>query len=439
MVRAYLSGRTLYLLSGWVLFGTLAILFPRLMPPYLCLGAGIAAALASDLRFRSGLRNIDVEIAAPLQLELQKSALVECRLAGATLPGDVELKLRMPEQLGCRDAPVPVMSGKAQLEITAVRLGEGVVAEAKLLAASPLSLWLFERVVSATPRRISVVPSTAPMSEQAFQALRSRHLHLQQGLRLLSRNSSPDQYFSSRPYQYPDSRRFIDHRKSARFGSPYTKMFDSLHERHLVVALDVGRAGRGTIDGSAKHDYYRSAALWLLQHALRLGDSVSFVGFSDEEELVIPRARMLQAFAEVRSSPRLEAQDVASSFEVLLSLLQRVAPQRAVVIVLTDISLPSVQDQLLEFLPRVSEKHLCFCVGMLEDRLALDQRLASAPDMLGEDAYLRLLYSYWLEAASRNFSQAVVRFGSEAISVPQAHWLSTCARIYEQMRQSLAA
>ena len=439
MVRAYLSGRTLYLLSAWVLFGTLAILFPRLLLPYLCLGAGLLAALASDLRFRSALRDVHVEIAAPLQLELKSSASIECSLAGATPLGDVELKLRMPEQLGCPDAPVPVLGGRAQLEVRGAKLGEGVVSEAKLLSASPLNLWLFERIVFAPPRRVSVVPSTEPMSDQAFQALRSRHLHLQQGLRLLSRNSSPDQYFSSRPYQYPDSRRFIDPRKSARFGIPYTKMFDSLHEQHLVVALDVGRASRGTIEGSAKHDYYRSAALWLIQHALRLGDSVSFIGFSDEEELVIPRARMLQAFAEVRSSPRLEAQDVASSFEVLLSSLQRVAPQRAVVIVLTDISLPSVQDQLLEFLPRVSEKHLCFCVGMQEDRLALERRIVETSDALEPDTYLNLLYSYWLEATSRNFSHAVARFGSEAISVPQAYWLSTCSRIYEQMRPSLAA
>ena len=148
---------------------------------------------------------------------------------------------------------------------------------------------------------------------------------------------------------------------------------------------------------------------------------------------------MLFRSAEVRSSPRLEAQDVASSFEVLLASIQRVAPQRAVVIVLTDIGLPSVQDQLLEFLPRVSEKHLCFCVGMLEDRFALEQRLLSATGMPDESGYLDLLYAYWIESTSRNFSMAVARHGSEAIAVPQAFWLSTCARIYDQMRQSLAA
>ena len=439
MVRAYLSGRTLYILSGWVLFGTLAILLPWLLLPHLCLGAAIAAALVTDLRWRQSLKSVELEITLPLQLELRKRATAACRLGGTSLPEGTELKLRMPDQLASAENPTRVSAGWAEFEVVGTQLGEGLVAEARVICPSPLQLWLFERTVLARPQQVLVVPSLAPMSDQSFQALRSRHVHLQQGLRLLCRNASPDQYFSSRPYQYPDSRRFIDHRKSARFGSPYTKMFDSLHERHLVVALDVGRASRGTIEGSPKHDYYRSAALWLLQHAVRLGDSASLVGFSDEEELVIPRARTLQAFAEVRTSSRLEAQDVASSFEVLLSSLKRVAPQRAVVIVLTDISLPSVQDQLLEFLPRVSEKHLCFCVGMLEDRLALDRRLLSTPDAPDESSYLDLLYSYWLEAASRNFSLAAARHGCEAISVPQAYWLNTCARIYDHMRQSLAA
>ena len=65
---------------------------------------------------------------------------------------------------------------------------------------------------------------------------------------------SPDLYFSSRPFQYPDPIRFLDQRKTGRFGAPYTKVFESLHEQHLVIALDVSRATRGDIASSLKSD-----------------------------------------------------------------------------------------------------------------------------------------------------------------------------------------
>lgn len=439
MRRSYLSGRSLVVLSLWVLFGTISIFIPLILPVYLGVGVCIVTALITELRVRLILDRITLDITGPSRLEVRTTGSIDGEVTGATVPHELSVSLRLSAELSTTSPRITVADGRFSLPVHASRVGVATVSEARIFLTSPLGLWFFEKEYKVEPLSIPVLPSLAPMTEQAFHALRSRHPHLHQGLRLLSRNSAPDQYFSSRPYQYPDPLRHIDPRKSARFGTPFTKTYDSLHEKHVVVAVDVGRACVGTIDGAPKHDYYRAAALWIIQHAIHLGDSASFIAFADDVEFIVPRSRSLRAFDALRTTPKLHAQDVASSYDGLYAALQQVAPQRSVVIVLTDIGLPSLQEQLTSFLPRASQKHLCYAVGMLEDALALEVKIGRVSDEPSESEYIDLLYSYWLDESYRNLSLSLSRSGAEAIAVPQSYWMNTCVRIYEHMRTSMAA
>lgn len=440
MRRSFLSGRALVVLSCWVLFGTLAILIPAILPIYLVLGACILAALLHERGYQKELETLSITLSAPSRLELCSDGVLTGEISSSSaVPQELSITLHLPEELSTPSPRVTVRDGSFSCAIRAARIGTPTISEARVFHTSPRGLWLFERAIPFQPLSLPILPPLAPMTDQAFHAFRSRYPHLHQGLRLFARNTSPDQYFSSRPYQYPDPLKYLDPRKSAKFGQPFTKMFDSLHERHVVVAIDVGRACVGTIEGSAKHDYYRAAALWIMQHAIHLGDSASLIAFADEIKLIVPKTRSLRAFDAVRTSSKLRAQDVASSYDALHSSLRQVAPQRSVVILLTDISLPTIQEELLSLLPRISQKHLCYGVGMLEDAFALELKIGAMSDAPNAQEYMDLVYSYWLDESYRNLSLSLSRSGAEAIAVPQSYWMSTCLRIYDQMRTSMAA
>lgn len=447
-LAVYLSGRCLSLGSVWLLVGTFGAFFPELLVLYAGLGGLFAVVLFLDRRSCADVADVTVEIEGPRQLELNQEGEVTIRfsrpLVGAQVLRKVRLECRLPRELERRGNPDFRGAGCVTLGIKAVRLGLPQISELRLRIESPLGLWLCERVIRFPALTVHVAPSLAVMPEREYHLLCSRHPLLYQGIHQLTRHASPDIYLTSRAYQYGDPLRFIDYRKSARFGGVFTKEFESLHEHHLVVVLDIGRAMAGTVNGSPKSEYYRSAAMNVMRLAVRMGDSVSFVAFADSVIHALPRSRTHSHVSAVGHSAELVVRDVASDFTQLQGVLARVAPQRAIVVILTDAGLPSIQDQVQTFTPRLGRKHLCLVVSMIDSEFDTERALikaskATSTGALGGDEYLELLYRYWVHDSMASVSQSLSRAGAELILIPEEYWLDTCARIYRQLRHSLGA
>src|SRR4029079_18914357 len=99
-----------------------------------------------------------------------------------------------------------------------------------------------------------------------------------------------------REYQYPDSIRHIDARKSAKYCQLMTRTYDSLLEHHLILGLDVGRSMYGRMGPSRKLDYYLSACLALAENASQSRDRLSFFAFSQKVHLTVRRSRHMADF-----------------------------------------------------------------------------------------------------------------------------------------------
>jgi len=197
----------------------------------------------------------------------------------------------------------------------------------------------------------------------------------------------------------------------------------------------------GRLKLSAKHDYYLSACLMLAQHALAAGDQVSFFAFANTTTFAVRHSRHLASFEPLfKSDPRLQARETDSRFDLLAPTIASLTGQRSIVLVLTDVTSPSVQQALLETLPPVCQRHVTVAVGLQEQQLVLDDLLWELnPDHLSDSDQARLLYAYWLNDRFRLFRVQMARLGGGVVQGSDDTWLSLVTRVYAWLRDSLRA
>jgi uncharacterized protein (DUF58 family) len=91
-----------------------------------------------------------------------------------------------------------------------------------------------------------------------------------------------------REYQYGDDTRFIDWNVSARFGHPYSKMFEEERELTLMLLEDISASSLfGTVHASKK-DLITEVCAILAFAAVNNNDKVGVIFFSDKIEFYIP-------------------------------------------------------------------------------------------------------------------------------------------------------
>lgn len=328
---------------------------------------------------------------------------------------------------------------KGTLSFAPIELGFVEFDSFVLHSESRLKLWYGVQTIESKPFSFRIMPAMNKIPEMRFREIISRQRLLYQGSRLMARNVVPDQYYTSREYRYPDPMRFIDQRKSAKFGTLLTKVFDSLHQNHLVIILDLGRGLCGSIKSSQKKDYYLSAAIALSRQAVQAGDRVSFVAFSDQVHLIIPPSTSHGSFDHLlRGGPLLAAHEVASNYQILEPILQRIAPQRSIIVLLSDCSLPSVQENIFSTVPGLCKKHLFLTLGLLDSSFSLNEQLRMHhSEALSLDEYSHLLYTYWVNDNLELFNKKIGNFGGSSLTIPEDFWLSACTKVYDRLRSSM--
>lgn len=441
--RWYLSDRTLLLLCIVMCTAVIGILSTAWLAAFAASLILLSLAVVSDWFSLPKASGFSISIRAPIYVELDSEYTFT--INGRVTDGNVPEYL----QLNCSEHLLPIRSKDpcafsagvvtSSASVKGVRLGFASVKSVTLWIPSRLGMWLLGQDVPVENVEFRVLPKRKVMPPDRFRETIVRQLAALQGDRRLVKMASPDLYHSSRPYRYPDPLRFMDRRKTAKYGEMYTKCFDSMQEHHLVLVLDLGRALCGSVGDSAKHDYYLSGALGLAEHAIKSRDSVSIVAFSDRLHLLKHRCRSRDSLSELyRGDPSIQPREVASDYELMLKIIQRTAAQRSIVVVLTDTALSSVQAQLLLAFKQLSMKHLCVALSMLENRYDLTMQVAQLrSDNLTETEHLSLLYSYAISDQLRLFGRKLGHFGATSVNVPQDYWLSATVKVFESLRHSL--
>ncbi|MCS6798467.1 MAG: DUF58 domain-containing protein [Myxococcota bacterium] len=323
-----------------------------------------------------------------------------------------------PVRVAIRDAPPPGFEAsvpelrvelpphaRRELEYTVIppRRGRWRFGDLEARVDGP---WRLGAAVLTVPSSVEarVYPDVLGAHRRALSA-RLRELSLL-GVRPVRVAGGGGEIEQLREYVAGDPYRDIDWKATARRARPVTRQYSQERAQQVMLCVDAGRLMAMRMDdGRTRLDHAVRAALLLAFVALRRGDRVGLVVFSDVVHTWVAPGRgpgqyrrLLEALFAV------EAQTTGVDFRRLVEVLRARLRRRALVVVFSDLLDESQARPLAEHAGALRPKHLALCVSLHDpqvDALALapaeDEaavyRRAAAADLLAERAQVRAMLS----------------------------------------------
>lgn len=247
------------------------------------------------------------------------------------------------------------------------RRGAFVADRVHLRARSWLGLWqrLLEYPYETT---IHVYPDMKQLGQYALLA-RTNRLSLM-GVRRARRVGHDHDFERLRDYTIDDNYKHIDWRATARRRKLTVKDFQTSQSQRIIFLVDCGRLMTNEAAGLSLLDHALNAMLMLSYVALRQGDQVGLVHFSDDIHSFIPPCggmrqmnRLLHASFD--RFPRL----VESRYDQAFRYLAAHCRKRSLVVLLTNIIDEVNASQVDQYLANLVGRHLPLGVLLRDHRL----------------------------------------------------------------------
>jgi len=245
------------------------------------------------------------------------------------------------------------------------RRGAFVLALVFIQAPSRLGLWkrLFSLPVES---RVNVYPDMQQLSEYALLA-RTNRLSLM-GVRRTRRAGGDNEFERLREYQRDDHYKHIDWRASARRNKLTVRQFRTNQSQRIIFLIDCGRMMTGQASGLSLLDHALNAMLMLSFVALRQGDQVGLVCFSDRiHTYVPPRGGMTQTNNLLHACFDRFPAMVESRYDRAFVHLAARCRKRALVVLITHVIDQVNAHQIQQHLGNLTGRHLPLGV-LLRDR-----------------------------------------------------------------------
>src|SRR5574344_330109 len=131
-----------------------------------------------------------------------------------------------------------------------------------------------------------------------------------------------------REYQWGDDVRSMDWNVTARFRSPYVKIFEEERELTVVLLVDVSRSGLFGTAGDTKRERIAEIAAVLSYSAILNNDKVGALFFSDHvEKFIVPgkgRSHLLRIIREMLElQPTSDGTDIGEALRYLTNAIKK--------------------------------------------------------------------------------------------------------------------
>ncbi|MDM4141010.1 MULTISPECIES: DUF58 domain-containing protein [Mycobacterium] len=247
------------------------------------------------------------------------------------------------------------------------------------------------------------------------------------------------EFDSLREYVVGDDVRSIDWRATARRADVVVRTWRPERDRRVVIVLDTGRtaAGRVGIDPTASDpagwprlDWSMDAALLLAALASRAGDHVDFLAHDRVSRAGVFGASRTELLAQlVDAMAPLQPALVESDWRAVASAIALRARRRSLVVLLTDLNAPALDEGLLPVLPQLSAKHRLLLAAVSDPRV--EHMAAGRSDAAA-------VYDAAAAERSRNDRGAIAtrlrRGGVEVVDAPPAELAPALADHYLAMK-----
>jgi uncharacterized protein (DUF58 family) len=253
----------------------------------------------------------------------------------------------------------------------------------------------------AVPGSLRVYPSFRSKDEAELRIRKARILEV--GLRSAQGRGGGTEFDQLREYSVDDEFRRVDWAATARAGKPIVRTYRAERNQTVLVMLDNGRTMAGRVDGVPRVEHAMDAVMMLTAVATGLGDRCGVVAFDREVRVAVPAAsartqlgRVIEALYDLE--PALIESDYAGAFAETLARFRR----RTLLVVLTDLVGPSVEEWLVPALPLVLRDHMVVVAGVRDPDVA---RWSSAPAADSSATYRRAAAVAALEERRRTVAR----------------------------------
>jgi uncharacterized protein (DUF58 family) len=213
-----------------------------------------------------------------------------------------------------------------------------------------------------------VYPDMKQLSEYAVLA-RTNRLSLM-GVRRTRKIGTDNEFERLRDYTRDDNYKHLDWRATARRNRLTVKDFQTSHSQRLIFLLDCGRMMTNEAAGLTLLDHSLNAMLMLSYVALRQGDAVGLICFSDRiQSYVPPRGSMSQMNRLLHASFDRFPHLVESRYDEAFLYLSAHCQKRALVILITNLIDEVNAHQVEQYLGTLVGRHLPLGVLLRDHRL----------------------------------------------------------------------
>lgn len=251
-----------------------------------------------------------------------------------------------------------------------------------------------------------------------------------------------------REYVPGDDVRTIDWNVTAKLRKPFVKLHREERELAVMLLIDVSGSGDFGSTGRTKRDFAAEVAATIAFSALRSGDKVGLLLFSEEVELFIPpkkgRKHLLRL---IRESLAHVPKKRGTSVQTALAFLNHVVHRRAVVFLLTDfLHRDGGGRDLFTEIGQTNARHDLVCLHLTDPRertlppaglLTIED--AETGEQFEVDTVPDSLRSQYAQRSAQRLEQLDRALGQTGVDVlrlaPGDAYASTLQRFFEQRRR----
>jgi uncharacterized protein (DUF58 family) len=373
--RAYPSQRLLYLALGPAVASLLLLIWTGLWPVVLVVDLAVSVAAIADLLSIPGMGAFAVERQAVRIASLQKPHRITLTVlnrsnrehTAAVRDGYPPSFVANPPEFELH--LLPRTRAKMHYDLSASRRGAFTFETVHLRVESRWRLWV-RFLVYPVETLIHVYPDMKQLAEYAVLA-RTNRLSLM-GVRRTRRVGQDNEFERLRDYTPDDAYKHIHWRTTARRSKLTVKDFQANQSQRILFLVDCGRMMTNEAAGLSLLDHALNAMLMMSYVALKQGDAVGLLCFSDDIHCFVPpRGGMRQMNQLLHASfdryPRL----VESRYDEAFLYLSAHCRKRALVVLMTNIIDEVNANQVQQYLQSFVGRHLPLAV-LLRDRALFD-------------------------------------------------------------------
>ena len=343
----------LFLISNWIsgLYGIVWVLV---------LGLMVLILLEITMLYRSkGLRG---ERLLPDRFSNSDENLVTIQLYnGYSFPIEVGIVDELPVQFQMRDffRKIKIQAkdrNTFQYAVRPVDRGEYVFGNLNCFATTVFGL-VRKRYTFNKEQMVKVYPSFIQMKKYDFLAIDNRLSHI--GLKKIRRIGHTMEFEQIKDYVAGDDVRTVNWKTTAKRGQLMVNQYQDEKMQPIYSIIDSSRVMKMPFGGLKLVDYAINSALAFSNVALKKGDKIGLVNFSNKLGSFLPaQAKKTHLNLILESLYNLDTQFLDSDFGVLQALIKQKITHRSLILLYTNFEHISSLHRQLPYLQAIAKKHL---------------------------------------------------------------------------------